>query len=123
MQKTRLATLPYNGHLEDFSVVNVANALIILSGGSDEDGDPSAKTFGLIVKEGKWGRKSLPDLNVARSMHSSCSVTSEDQVYVACGRGDGGYLLASVEMFRLGAEAWVLIDIPGLSPRTCPILS
>ena len=116
MQTTRLATLPYNGHLTSFSVVNVANALIILTGGSDEDGVPSAKTFGLIVKEGKWGRKSLPDLNVARFYHSSCSVTSEDQVYVACGEGDDGYL-ASVEMFRLGAEAWVLIDLPGLTPR------
>ena len=121
MQKTRLATLPYNGQLNEFSVVNVANTLVVLSGGRGEGGVKSAKTFGLIVKEGKWGRKSLPDLNVARAYHSSCSVTSEDQVYVACGDGDGGYL-ASVEMLRPGAEAWVLIDIPDLTPTIFPIL-
>jgi len=117
LQKTRLATLPYNGLLREFSLANLDNTFIVLSGGCDASYVPSAKTFGLIVKERKWGRKSLPDLNVARAYHSSCSVTSEDQVYVACGRGDGGKKLASVEMFRLGAEAWVLIDIPGLSPR------
>ena len=44
------------------------------------------------------------------------------QCYVAGGEGRGGYL-ASVEMLRLGAEAWVLIDIPDLKPRSFPILS
>ena len=123
MQKTPLANLPHNDHLEDFSVANLASTLIVLTGGMDAEQTASAKTFGLIVKEEKWERKSLPDLNVARFNHSSCSVTSEDQVYVACGEGDGGEKLASVEMFRLGAEAWVLIDLPGLTPRVSPILS
>ena len=44
------------------------------------------------------------------------------QCYVACGVGDGGYL-ASVEMLRLGAEAWVLIDIPDLMSRAYPVFS
>ena len=117
MQKTPLATLPHNDHLKEFSLTNLDNTRIVLTGGCDYDGVKSAKTYVLIVKVGEWHWRSLPDLNVARSHHSSCSVTSEDQVYVACGRGDGGKKLASVEMFRLGAEAWVLIDIPGLSPR------
>ena len=66
LQKTPLATLPHNDYLEDFSIANMANNLIVLAGGCDKAGDPSAKTFGLIVKEGKWETKSLPDLNVAR---------------------------------------------------------
>ena len=53
LQKTPLATLPRNDHLQDFAVTNVANTLIVLSGGSS-GGVKSAKTFGLIVKVGKW---------------------------------------------------------------------
>ena len=32
-------------------------------------------------------------------------------------------MFASVEMFRLGAEAWVLIEIPDLTPRYYPVFS
>jgi len=36
---------------------------------------------------------------------------------------NGGGWLRSVEMLRLGAQAWVLIDIPDLTPRILPIIS
>ena len=32
-------------------------------------------------------------------------------------------MLASVEMLRMGAEAWVTIDIPDLTPRQYPVFS
>ena len=73
------------------------------------------------LQTNKWGRNSQPDLNVARSRHSSCSF-GEDQVYVACGVGDDGDL-ASIEMLRLGAQAWELIEVPDLTPRLNPVLS
>ena len=41
----------------------------------------------------------------------------DKQVYVACGVGNDDEFLSSVEMLRLGGEAWVLIDLPGLTPR------
>ena len=49
-------------------------------------------------------------------------MTLGKQVYVACGH-DGNKLLASVEMLRLGAQAWALINIPDLEPRVYPIIS
>ena len=78
------------------------------------------------LQTSKWGRNSLPDLNEARCHHSSCSFGG-DQVYVACGRGNviprNVIPLTSVEMLRLGAQAWELINIPDLTLRTYPIIS
>ena len=72
------------------------------------------------MQTGQWKQGSNPELNIARSSHAS--MTIGNQCYVACGKGGGGYL-ASVEMLRLGAEAWVLIDIPDLTPRLMPVFS
>ena len=94
---------------------------IILTGGENLKRVKSAKTYLMDVQTGKWQQKSLPSLNVARARHSSVSV--QDQTFVACGRGDNSKTLSSVEMLRLGAEAWELIDIPNLTPRTKSILS
>ena len=55
-------------------------------------------------------------------MHSSCASISGDQVYVACGSDEDDNPLGSVEMFRLEAQAWELIDIPDLTPRYLPVL-
>ena len=93
---------------------------IALTGGRDSYYKPTAQTFLLAVQTGQWEQGSIPDLNIARSCHASMSLYK--QVYVACGRGDGGDL-ASVEMFRLGAEAWELINIPDLTPRYHPVFS
>ena len=49
-------------------------------------------------------------------------MTLGKQCYVACGWGTNG-LLASIEILRLGVKAWVLIEIPELSPRVLPIYS
>ena len=68
-----------------------------------------------------WQQKKLPDLNTARSDHSALGL-GVDQVYVACGNGGDGYL-KSVEMLRLGANFWELIDIPDLTPRFRPVFS
>lgn len=83
LSKTTLATLFRNEYLRWFSVANMANNLIVLTGGDQLDNIKSAKTFMMEVKTGKWKQQSLPDLNLARSNHSSCCI--DDHVYVACG--------------------------------------
>ena len=69
---------------------------------------------------GKWQDESLPSLNQGRCFHSSLGI--RDQVYVACGENSDGEM-SSVEMLRLGAEAWDLIEIPDFTQRIRPILS
>ena len=54
LKKTTLATLPYNEHLKHFSIANLANTFIVLTGGLRKGWIASAKTFMLIVKRGKW---------------------------------------------------------------------
>ena len=117
--KTTLSSLPRNDHLEDFSLCHVSGN-IVLTGGDDAKGSYSAKTYLMAVQTSKWSRESLPDLKQARRQHSSVGIG--EQCYVACGVGDGGYL-ASVEMLRLGAKAWVLIEIPDFTRRVNPIIS
>ena len=95
---------------------------IVLTGGYGNIFESTTQTFLLAVQTGLWEQSSsIPDLNVARANHAS--MTLGKQVYVACGEGYGGNLLASVEIFRLGAEAWVLIEIPDLTPRGLPVFS
>lgn len=82
------------------------------------------ETFLMAVQTGRWEQKSfIPDLTVARCDHAS--MTLGNQCYVACGWGgnDDSKFLSSVEMLRLGAKAWVLIEIPDLTPRGGPILA
>ena len=93
---------------------------IVLTGGEDSDYEATAQTSLLAVQTCQWEQGSNPNLNVARHAHTSMSLGK--QCYVACGRGDGGYL-ASVEMLRLGVQAWELINIPDFTPRKCPVLS
>ena len=61
----------------------------------------------------------LPDLNIARKFHSSLGL--QYQAYIVCGQKDNDEAkLSSMEIFRPGAEAWELIDIPGFEPRMTP---
>ena len=95
---------------------------IVLTGGVINYHKRTAQTFQLAVKMGRWEQSSsIPDLNVARAIHAS--MTLRKQCYVACGYGDDDEFLSSVEMLRMGAEAWVLIEIPGLTPRMIPVFS
>ena len=72
-----------------------------MTGGSDEEGvNVSAKTFLMPVATGKYQKQPLPDLNVARYYHSSLGLA--EQVFVACGIGENGIYLNSLEMLRLG---------------------
>ena len=118
-----LSTLPRSEELDGFAVSFWAAAgSIILTGGycGRSDEKFSAQTFLLAVQTGQWEQRSFPDLNVARAEHSSMS--QGNQCYVAGGCVDGGVgnddeNLSSVEMLRLGAQTWELIEIPGLTPR------
>ena len=118
--KTTLSKLPRNDHLPNFSLCHVARN-IVLTGGYDSDYEATAQTFLLAMQTGQWEQGSNPDLNIARRGHASMSL--DKQCYVACGWGEGGKFLSSVEMLRLGAQTWELIKIPGLKPRYRPILS
>jgi len=119
--KTTLPTLPRHEALYDFAVSYWGAAgSIVLTGGRDSDNKLSAQTFLLAVKTDQWEQRSFPDLNVARTYHASISLGK--QCYVACGAGDDDSL-RSVEMLRLGAQAWELINIPGLEPRYYPVFS
>ena len=42
-------------------------------------------------------------------------------MFVACGRGDNNLYLNSVEVLRLGEQAWSLVDLPDLMPRIFPL--
>ena len=96
--KTKLPKLPFKGLLNGFSVCKLANdTKVILSGGWSQDW-PSAKVHALDTSMWKW--KQLPDLNIARSAHSSTSLG--EAVYVACGRDYYRTLLNSVERLLLG---------------------
>ena len=118
--KTTLPTLPRNEELTHFAVSYwEAAGSIVLTGGNDRG--TTAQTSLLAVQTGQWEQKSFPDLNIARKCHASMSL--DKQCYVACGYGGGAKLLSSVEMLRLGAQAWELIEIPDLTPRFNPVFS
>ena len=120
--KTTLSTLRCNSHLQWFAVSYWAavGGSIVLTGGCDSDYVPSAQTHMMAVQTGRWQQKSFPDLNVARMNHASLGFAN--QCYVACGHADND-LLSSMEMLRLGAHEWELIDIPDLTPRHTPIIA
>ena len=120
LAKTTLSNLPRNKRLESFSVSNLAGK-IILTGGLGEQLVRSAQSYLMDLHTDRWQQKhSVPDLNIARCSHASLGL--DQQVYVACGLGDDGFL-ASVEMLRLGARVWELIDIPDLELRQLPIFA
>ena len=73
------------------------------------------------VQTDRWRESSLPALNVARSSHASLGLGQ--QCYVACGCGNSDNWLRSVEMLRMGAQAWELIEIPELTVRGSPIFA
>ena len=119
---TTLSTLPRNEELRLFAVSYWAAAgSIVLNGGYDSNSDPTAQTFLLDVQTGEWEQRFFPDLIVARGDHASISLGK--QCYVACGVGNYGSQLRSVEMLRMGAQKWELIDIPTLKPRARPVFS
>ena len=109
---TTLSTLRCNDeNLRLFAVSYWAAAgSVVLTGGRGSNNKPTAQTFLLAVQTGQWEQRSFPDLNIARNSHASMSL--DKQCYVACGYGDGDGYLRSVEMLRLGAQAWELINIP-----------
>ena len=84
----------------------------------------SEKVYALDTTRLKW--EQLPDLNIARSNHSSTSLG--DATYVACGYDDSGWL-NSVERLRMGlsggekSQCWSLIDIDQLTPRWDAVFS
>ena len=107
--------------LELFSATNWSDTKIVLTGGISNYG-VSEKVYAMHVSTGKW-QYSLPDLNTAR--HSHASITLEDQVFVACGKGTfNNTLLSSVEMLDMakGDQAWTLISI-GMTSRQNPVFS
>ena len=101
---TTLSTLPRYEELLFFALSYWAAAgSIVLTGGRDNDCEPTAQTFLLDVQTGQWEQmSSIPNLTVARYNHSS--MTLGKQAYVACGMG-GLFRksLSSVEMLRMGA--------------------
>ena len=121
--KTTLSNFPRNESLESFSICYwAASGSIAMTGGYDEDLRVYlTKTYLMDVRTDRWRQESFPALNVARAEHSSMALG--DQAYVTCGRGIGRVQLASMEMLRLGAQAWELIDIPDFTPRRLPIFS
>ena len=91
-----------------------------MTGGREEE-SVSAQTYVLDLQCDKWQTKPFPKLNEARFSHSSVGLG--EQCYIACGMGDDGGFLSSIEMLRLGAEAWELIVISDLTPRVVPIFT
>ena len=121
---TTLPALPRNENLYYFAVSYWAAAgSIVLTGGRDSNYNLTAQTLLLAVQTGLWEQRSFPELNVARFMHAS--MTQGKQCYVAGGMADGyGYKkLSSMEMLRMGAQAWELIDIPDFTPRNHVVFS
>ena len=90
--KTALDSLPYDDILYEFNVCNLANRLVILSGGENGEG-VTAKVHALDTSTWKW--QLLPDLNVARSSHSSTCLAGA--VYVTGGMDNNNDCLNSVE--------------------------
>ena len=116
---TDLSTLPFDEYLRNFSFSYWAAAGSIVLTAGLANREVTAQTFLLAVQTGRWEQRSFPALNVARHLHAS--LTLDKQAYVACGRGPRD--LRSVEMLRMGAQAWELIDIPDLTPRFIPVFS
>ena len=100
IRKARLASLEQ--HLKYFAVTVVNQARIILSGGLDESSKTeSAKCFSFDLAERVWSEEEEPDLNQARSVHSSTALGS--QVFAICGF-DGNLNLNSVEIMDCGPK-------------------
>ena len=116
--KTTLPTLPRNEILRGFSVCHCAGNIILTGGRKGLTN--FAQTHLMDLQTDRWRQNMSPDLNKARCNHSSLGIGN--QCYVACGDGDKG-LLSSIEILRLGAEAWELIEIPDFAPRVNPSLA
>ena len=74
----------------------------------------------------RWKWEQLPDLNIARFLHSSTSLG--EATYVACGVEDNLRRLHSVERLSMVSgsaetQAWTIINIPQLTPRWYPVFS
>ena len=86
-----------NLNLELFTLANVKDERVYIIGGLDHTEEAfSAACHIFIPKRSLWIE--APDLNVARSEHSSCAVGSE--VYVFCG-WDGSQYLNSIECLKV----------------------
>ena len=84
-----------------FSITEIQDKLIFLTGGEDLDCNILHETWSYFIEFDKWQRE--PDLKIARNSHSSCS--SNERVHVFCGFDEG-----SVESLRVGAaQAWEVI--------------
>ena len=124
--KTSLGNLPGSDHLDSFSICNMANSLVIVSGGSASS-TKSTKVLALDTSTWTWQAQPLPDLNIARSAHSSTCLS--DSVYIACGRGNNFDKLNSVEILNMSvggaaeSQAWSLVYIDELRARDYPAMS
>ena len=84
-----------------FALANWRNKKIILTGG-EASNSASNKTFELDLSTGKW-RKNLPDLNVARKKHGSCTIG--DKVYVLFGQCEAYDRRLSIEYLEVAKPA------------------
>lgn len=117
--KTTLSNLPHDQALRFFSTCNLANKSIVLTGGYDSRDKATAKTQLIDIIKQEW--QSLPDLNVKRGFHSSCTSVA-GHIFVTSGKDSQiGVYLNSVEMLRPGEQAWSLIDVPDFKHRGLPI--
>ena len=101
----------------------MANRYVVATGGL-ESGIPVEKTHRFELTTQTW--QQLPDMNVARSHHASCSL--DGNVYVFCGQDRNQEPLNSIEVLEDTAsnldliEAWKLIRVADtiLFPRSSP---
>ena len=101
----------------------MANRYVVATGGL-ESGIPVEKTHRFEMSTQTW--QQLPDMNVARSHHASCSL--DGNVYVFCGQDRNQEPLNSIEVLEDTAsnldliEAWKLIRVADtiLFPRSSP---
>ena len=125
IRKTRLPSL--EERLKYFAVTSVNKARVILTGGWDENiMKESAKCFSFNLAEELWSIEEEPDLNKARSVHSSTALGFK--AFAICGF-DGDLNLHSIEMMDCGpkppnvARSWQLIQSDMISPRQAPAVS
>lgn len=99
----------------------------VVIGGRAEDWQVSAKVEKLDISKSKWSP--MPDLQVARESHASCTAQDGNIIYVFCGFNADGGVLNSIEKlapsFDSKPTAWKLLDLPlnSLEPRAFPAVA
>ena len=85
--KIKVSKLPElrQSWLESFAVTSWKNDQIVLTGGKGKLREKK-ESYAFSILQGQWSENSLPDLNVARAFHCSCSMGK--YVYVILGQTD-----------------------------------